>query len=481
MAVTPNLALPYLDAAQAQKHVTVNETLRRLDALLMLSILDRGLAAPPVSPVDGARYIVAASPTGAWAGHAGAIAAWQDGAWAFVVPRAGFLAYVADEAALLVWDGATWQPVGSGPLSELHNLTRLGVGTAADATNPVAAKLNNALWVARTAAEGGDGTLRYKMSKETAAATLSLLMQTNFSGRAEIGLAGDDDLHVKVSPDGATWFEAIRIDRASGRLSFPASGGPRQTLTANCIYYVRTDGNDGNSGLADTSGGAFATINAAITAAAALDCAIYDVTIQVRDGTYTTPVVLKPMLGAGTFSIQGNAAAPGNVVIATTAASAITADRWTVKDLKLTTATSGHCLDVKNFSTVKFSNLDFGTCSAYHIFAAAYGSITAVGNYAVSGGAVYHIAANAAVDVSSRMVTYSNSLNFSAANFLSGRGGVVTCYSMSFANGASVTGQRFSAQDGGVIFTGSAGTSYIPGSSPGAGTHFGASPYGLYA
>jgi len=74
---TPNLQLPYLIAAQAQKHVTHNEALRTLDAIVQLLVLDKDLATPPGSPADGNRYIVAASPTGAWTGQAGKIAAWQ--------------------------------------------------------------------------------------------------------------------------------------------------------------------------------------------------------------------------------------------------------------------------------------------------------------------------------------------------------------------------------------------------------------------
>src|SRR5207302_671524 len=89
--------------------------------------------------------------------------------------------------------------------------------------NPFSAKLNNALWVAKTVAEGGDGNLRYKLSKESVAKTLSLLMQTNFSGRAEIGLTGDDDLHLKVSSDGSTWIDAIKVAGASGAVAITAA------------------------------------------------------------------------------------------------------------------------------------------------------------------------------------------------------------------------------------------------------------------
>lgn len=58
------------------------------------------------------------------------------------------------------------------------------------------------------------------MSKESAAKTLSFLLQNNFSGRAEIGLLGDDDLHFKVSPDGSTFVDALVLDRTNGTAKF---------------------------------------------------------------------------------------------------------------------------------------------------------------------------------------------------------------------------------------------------------------------
>lgn len=102
---------------------------------------------------------------------------------------------------------------------ELRNMDLIGVGTTADATNPFAAKLNNILFTGKTVAEGGDGSLRFKLNKEAAGATVSQLYQTGFSGRAETGLTGDDDFHIKVSPDGSAWTEALRIDRATGEVT----------------------------------------------------------------------------------------------------------------------------------------------------------------------------------------------------------------------------------------------------------------------
>jgi hypothetical protein len=108
MANSPNLMLPYLEAAQAQKHVTHNEAIRSLDALVQLAVLNRTVASPPSSPADGDRYLVPSGATGAWAGKDFNIAAWQDGAWAFFAPREGWLAWIADEANLFVFDGSAW-------------------------------------------------------------------------------------------------------------------------------------------------------------------------------------------------------------------------------------------------------------------------------------------------------------------------------------------------------------------------------------
>ncbi len=211
---TPNLGLPYIMAAQSQKHVTHNEAIRALDAVVQLAVLDRDLAAPPVSPAEGDRYIVAASPTGDWDGQAGNVAAFQDGAWAFFTPNEGWIAWIADEDVAVVWSSSNWTALtteGSGA----GNFTTVGINATADATNRLslsspATLLNNA----------GAGH-QLKINKAAAGDTASLLYQSAWSGRAELGLAGDDDFRFKVSPDGSAWREAIVINRSTGVVTFP--------------------------------------------------------------------------------------------------------------------------------------------------------------------------------------------------------------------------------------------------------------------
>lgn len=105
---TPNLLLPYVLAAQAQKHVTHNEALRVLDGLVQLSVLDRDLTTPPGSAAEGDRYIVAAGATGDWAGWDGSVALWTDASWLRLLPRTGWRAWVEDEEVILVYNGSGW-------------------------------------------------------------------------------------------------------------------------------------------------------------------------------------------------------------------------------------------------------------------------------------------------------------------------------------------------------------------------------------
>ena len=360
--ITTHLLLPYILASQAQKHVTHNEALRLLDAMVQLSVLDRTRTTPPASPVDGDRHIVASGATGLWAGWDLNVAFWVDGVWMRLVPRPGWLAWIAAEQAFVVWTGSAWEPVGepvdvsdavfslvnnADPTKRaLFSLSGISTGTTRTYTLPntsselailagtqtfsgnktfsgtltasgtvtvsaASASIGTATGTATyglgsgattngttktvnigtggangsttvvnigsaTAGAGGttvintptvtfanavtqvgmpqanltaqllglgwataDSYNRFSINtpamlfnhagngieatfnKNAPADDAAFAFKTGFSARALIGLLGNDDFSFKVSPDGLAFFDAIRIDRTSGRVELP--------------------------------------------------------------------------------------------------------------------------------------------------------------------------------------------------------------------------------------------------------------------
>lgn len=108
MAETLRMTLPLLQVAQAQKHVTVNEALMRLDGLINLVLESRGQAMPPASVLDGQCYAVPAGAVNAWAGQGGKVAIGANGGWVFATPAAGWRAFIADEGRNALHDGTDW-------------------------------------------------------------------------------------------------------------------------------------------------------------------------------------------------------------------------------------------------------------------------------------------------------------------------------------------------------------------------------------
>ncbi len=206
---TARLSLPFIIAGQALKHITHNDALNRLDALVQPVVESTALATPPSSPLPGEAWIVPSGATGAWAGHADEIAAWQDGAWSFFDPAEGWQVFDRSGDVLLIFSGSAWVAVaatGSG-------LPRLGVNTSPDATNRLAVAS-----AATLLTHDGAGH-QLKLNKAAVGDTASLLFQSNWSGRAEMGMMGDNHWRIKVSPDGSAWSDALVVDTGTYAVS----------------------------------------------------------------------------------------------------------------------------------------------------------------------------------------------------------------------------------------------------------------------
>ena len=102
--------------------------------------------------------------------------------------------------------------------------------TTPDATNKLSVNSSAALFN-----NIGNG-IQIKLNKNTASDTASLLYQTGFSSRAELGTTGDDSFHFKVSANGSAWNEALLIDQTTGLIRVNAD--PTLNLGVATKQYV---------------------------------------------------------------------------------------------------------------------------------------------------------------------------------------------------------------------------------------------------
>lgn len=242
--------------------------------------------------------------------------------------------------------------------------------------------------------------------------------------------------------------------------------GVREQLTAARTYYVRTDGSDSNTGLADNSGGAFLTLQRAMDVVGALDTGIYGVTVQVRTGSYAGPVLIPLMSGSGLLEIVGDVTTPANCAVSSTGTCFQAADnaRCILRGFKVSGA--GGIRGIRG-GGIFFSFMDFGACTSYHIEASNGGWIQSQGSYGVSGAAPRHITCSvlSRVVLPGGTITLAGTPAFSDAFVRSASASVVQVQGSTFSG--SATGPRYRVESNAVIDTFSAGASYLPGNTAG--------------
>jgi hypothetical protein len=200
--------------SQAQKHVTHNEALQRLDAVIHLTLSGFAETDPPAEPEDGYMAGLGAAPTGAWSGQGGSVAYWDGSAWMFLMPQEGWRAWGVSETELRVWRDGSWHSL----ITQLDNLDGLGVGAVADPVNRLSVSSQAVLL-------NHDGAgHQLKINKSGAGETASVLFQSGWTGHAEMGLTGDTSWSLKLSSDGLAWHQVMRADPGAIQVDAPITG-----------------------------------------------------------------------------------------------------------------------------------------------------------------------------------------------------------------------------------------------------------------
>lgn len=305
---------------------------------------------------------------------------------------------------------------------------------------------------------------------------------TNVGGAVTVNIPGSGAAAITVKDEGTNLTTSLTSINFIGSgvtatnsgtnvtVTVPGGGG-RDALTADRTYYVRTDGSDSNNGLANTSGGAFLTIQKAVDVTCALDMSIYAVTIQCGDATRTEQVALKTYLGSEAPTIIGNTTTPANCLMNVTSGNCFTNNSgryWKVSGFKLATTTSGNGFSASGGgSKIGFSNINFGACAEGHIYSSECAQVYALTNYTISGAAAFHGLAveNGVVSIGGLTITITGTPAFSG--FLYGRKGHFLVQGITFSG--SATGPRFNLNLCSTVFAnGSGEASYLPGNSAGS-------------
>ena len=224
---SPILGLPYIQPAQAQKHVTHNEAITILEAAIQLSVKDHTLETPPSGAGRGDRYLIPAGANGAWGSDAGDVAVWNGSSWTFVSPQIGWQAFSEQGGLSIQFNGATWQ------VDDDHlTVETVGVNSTADSTNRLSVASD------ATLLNHVGGGHQLKLNKSSVIDTASLLFQTNWSGRAEMGTTGSDNFEIKITEDGSTWLTSFSFDGGTGLVSGDAVQSAADDDTAGKLARV---------------------------------------------------------------------------------------------------------------------------------------------------------------------------------------------------------------------------------------------------
>lgn len=286
--------------------------------------------------------------------------------------------------------------------------------------------------------------------------------------------------------DSAASFVLKRLTWANLKGAIKAYFNPREVLAGSRTYYVRSDGNDTNTGRVNNAGGAFKTTQKAMDTIAALDIGIYNAIIQYGDTGPFTGCLLKAPVGAGTVIINGDTGNPSAYTITKNGGSAYIFDgQKAVGNFQISgvhphdSSANYHIISGIAGNNIVADNNDYGDAINY-LLASKYGGmlqVTGANNKLSCSGT---ITAPFLCDTNSNLIAPSTTKftwlrNISFAYFAFARwGGVLNLFNLTCTlAGFTATGSRYSSDSNGIIIVGGGGESFFPGSTSGTRTNGG--------
>lgn len=236
-------------------------------------------------------------------------------------------------------------------------------------------------------------------------------------------------------------------------------------------YYVRTDGNDNNTGTVNTSGGAFLTLQKAVNAVTSrVIQSGSEVIIQLADGTYSGGVKVYPGLGGGAVRLVGNKSTPTNTFVQGSSTYGIICynSNFVVEALKIASTTS-HALWTARGGYMQIDpNVWFGSTAGYACRAIDSSVIAINGAVSILGGGQGFCIAEKGSTINFNVAT-THTL-FSTPSYTIGFANATTTgqtIAISQAFSGAALGPRYSANLNSVINTNGGGASYFPGNQTG--------------
>lgn len=255
-------------------------------------------------------------------------------------------------------------------------------------------------------------------------------------------------------------------------LSDFAGSSSREVLAADLLLFVRTDGNDANTGRDNTAGSAFLTIQRAFDELVTIEQNGWNVGIIVAPGTYAEggAVIYTQNPAGGGIYLYGDAGAPSSCVISGTGTLFEFSGNDThffIEGFKLVSSAS-HAIVAGAGALVEVSAMEYGACAAgYHLYAKEGGTIFRVNDDEITGGALAHMrAANGGriygetLDTTALSGTPAFSVAFAVADSL----GLITD-TRTYVG--SATGPRYNVSINAVIDVNGASETFYPGDAVG--------------